>query len=316
MSRGEQVILLQNRRGYAPIMQCGICGFVPTCRDCSVTLTYHKVRFQLRCHFCGSTRQPIAVCPKCSAADMEQRGAGTQRVEEELAEVLPEARIVRMDLDTTHQKNAHTRLLDAFGRGDADILVGTQMVAKGLDFRRVTLVGVVGADVGMHLPDFRAEERTFQLLMQVAGRAGRAELKGEVMLQTHRPDHPVFQYVLPHDYAGFAKVALEERRALGYPPFGRLVAMEFKGPEEARVARLARECTEVVKRELPRTVEVLGPGPAYVARIKKQYRYQALLKAPKAESGLSRAVRLALEAYGRPPAGCRVSANVDPHGLD
>ena len=316
VSRGEQVILLQNRRGYAPIMQCGNCGFVPSCPDCSVTLTYHKVRYQLRCHFCGSTHKPLAFCPKCSSPEMQQRGAGTQRVEEELAEVIPESRILRMDLDTTHQKNAHTRLLDAFGRGDADILVGTQMVAKGLDFRRVTLVGVVGADVGMHLPDFRAEERTFQLLMQVAGRAGRAELKGEVMLQTRRPDHPVFQYVLSHDYAGFAKVALQERRTLGYPPFGRLVAMEFRGPDEARVARLARECMEVVKKELPGSVEVLGPGPAYIARIKKQYRYQALMKAPKTESGLSRAVRRALEAFGRPPAGYRVSSNVDPHGLD
>ncbi len=316
LSRGEQIILLQNRRGYAPVMQCGNCGFVPTCRDCSVTLTYHKVRLQLRCHFCGGTRKPLAICPKCSATEMEQRGAGTQRVEEELAEMLPEARVVRMDLDTTHQKDAHTRILDRFGRGDADILVGTQMVAKGLDFRRVTLVGVVGADVGMHLPDYRAEERTFQLLMQVAGRAGRAELKGEVLLQTYRPDHPVFHYLLSHDYVGFSKVALEERRALRYPPFGRLVAMEFKGPEEARVARLAHECTNVLKRELPRSVDVLGPGSAYVARIKKQYRYQALLKAPKTESSLSRTVRGALEAFGRPPAGYRISANVDPMGLD
>ncbi len=316
LTRREQIILLQNRRGYAPVLQCSNCGFVPTCRDCSVTLTYHKVRLQLRCHFCGGTDKPLTICPKCSATELEQRGAGTQRVEEELADVLPEARVVRMDLDTTHQKDAHTRILDAFGRGDADILVGTQMVAKGLDFRRVTLVGVVGADVGMHLPDYRAEERTFQLLMQVAGRAGRAELKGEVLLQTYRPDHPVFQYLLSHDYRGFSEVALEERRALRYPPFGRLVAMEFKGPEEARVARLAHECTNVFRTELPRSVDVLGPGSAYVARIKRQYRYQALLKAPKTESGLSRTVRGALEAFGRPPAGYRISANVDPLGLD
>ncbi len=316
LARNEQVILLQNRRGYAPILQCSGCGFVPTCPDCSVTLTYHKPRHQLRCHFCGRTHRLLAVCPTCKSRELDQIGAGTQRVEEELAEQVPDARIIRMDLDTTSQKNAHHRILDRFGRGDADILVGTQMVAKGLDFRRVTLVGVVGADLGMHLPDFRAEERTFQLLMQVAGRAGRAELEGEVLLQTRRPDHPVFQYILSHDYASFAAALLEERRLLRYPPFGRLVGVAFKGPDETRVARIAREWTALARENLPESVDLLGPGSAYVARVKKQYRYQTMVKAPKMYTGAVRAVRATLEAYGRPPAGYRISVNVDPMGLD
>ncbi|HYG69777.1 MAG TPA: primosomal protein N', partial [Anaeromyxobacteraceae bacterium] len=189
LDRREQVILLQNRRGYAPVLTCDDCGFTPHCRDCAVSLTVHKPRRQLRCHYCGWTERQPDACPKCGSGALALLGAGTQRVEEELAEAFPEARVLRMDLDTTARRGAHRRLLDAFGSGEADVLLGTQMVAKGLDFPRVTLVGVVNADTGMLLPDFRAAERTFQLLAQVAGRAGRRDLPGEVILQTRNPGH-------------------------------------------------------------------------------------------------------------------------------
>ena len=316
LDRKEQVILLQNRRGFAPFLQCMECGFVPTCRDCSVTLTYHKTHQRLRCHFCLRSEGLITRCPKCSASEMTMVGAGTQRVEEELDALFPAAEVLRMDLDTTRRKDSHVKLLSRFESGKADILLGTQMVAKGLDFGRVTLVGVIGADIGMHLPDFRAEERTFQLLMQVAGRAGRADLKGEVLIQTRRPDHPVFQYITSHDYMAFAKTLLEDRRQLSFPPYARLVSVHFRGPDEDRVAALAREHTATLRKAFPDSVTLIGPGASFVKRVKKQYRYQTLVKAPKHEVGLQHSVREAFSSLERPPAPYRMFANVDPVGMD
>ncbi|HYE97232.1 MAG TPA: primosomal protein N' [Rubricoccaceae bacterium] len=319
LERGEQAILLQNRRGYAPVLTCEACGFTPRCRDCAVSLTVHKAHRHLRCHYCGRAERIPTTCLKCGSEELTFLGAGTQRVEEELAEVFPHARVLRMDLDTTARKGAHRRLLDAFGRGEADVLLGTQMVAKGLDFPRVTLVGVVNADTGMLLPDFRAAERTFQLLAQVAGRAGRADLPGEVILQTRNPDHPALRFALAHDYDGFARAELEEREALGYPPCGRLVGLEFKGPEEAAVRRLADQWTAALRKEggSRAGVEVLGPAPAFVGRIKGQWRYHTLVKASRAVpvAALTHAVRAAEAHVGRPPKGCRVNVDVDPLGL-
>ena len=315
LTRGEQVILLQNRRGYAPVIECQECGFVPVCFDCSVTMTYHKPRRRLRCHYCGRTRRMLAACPKCESTDLSQLGMGTQRVEEELERHFPGASIVRMDLDTTGRKNAHQKILGRFGRGDADILIGTQMVAKGLDFSRVTLVGVISADVGMHLPDFRAEERAFQLLTQVAGRAGRAELRGEVMLQTRNPKHPVFRYVLAHDYAGFAGVMLTERREFHYPPFGRIVGVEFRGPEEEAVGQMARKWTGLLTERVPGSVQVLGPEPAFVGRVKKQYRYHTIIKAPKTVTMLQDVLRETARKFGKVPRGYHVAIDVDAIGL-
>ncbi len=321
LARQEQVILLQNRRGYAPVLECRSCGFAPLCFDCSVTLTYHKAKSRLRCHYCGRTKRLPPACPKCGADDLAMLGAGTQRVEEELARLFPAARLLRMDLDTTTKKNAHRKLLDRFGRGEADILLGTQMVAKGLDFGRVTLVGVVDADVGMLLPDFRAEERTFQLLTQVAGRAGRARLPGEVLLQTRNPDHPVFRHTVAHDYAGFVEAALEERRVFGYPPYGRIVGVEFRGPDEDTVQELGERWTDGLKKEIGRAggpaLEVLGPEPAFIGRIKRQYRYHTLVKAPRnhATPDLQDLLRRANAAFGSLPHGYRLAIDVDAVGL-
>lgn len=313
--RGEQVILLQNRRGYAPIIECQDCGFVPTCFDCSVSMTWHKATGRLRCHYCGRTRRPLAACPKCGSTDLAQLGTGTQRVEEELERHFPGARIARMDLDTTGRKNAHHKILSRFGRGEADILIGTQMVAKGLDFSRVTLVGVINADVGMLLPDFRAEERTFHLLTQVAGRAGRAELRGEVLLQTRNPKHPTFRYILAYDYEGFARAVLPERKELGYPPYGRIVGVEFRGPDEEQVSAMARKWTGILQKNIPASVQVLGPEPAFVGRVKRQYRYHTIIKAPRSVSLLQDALRETERKFGNAPRGYYVSVDVDAIGL-
>ena len=316
LARGEQTILLQNRRGYAPVIECAACGWSPLCRDCSVTLTYHKAKRHLRCHYCGRTARLADVCPKCDAPELEQLGTGTQRVEEELAARFPSARVLRMDLDTTGRKGAHHRLLGRFRRGEADVLLGTQMVAKGLDFPRVTLVGVVNADAGLLLPDFRAEERTFQLLTQVAGRAGRAELKGEVIFQTRNPEHAALRFATTHDYAGFAADVLPERKTFGYPPFGRVVGVEFRGPREETVAEVAERWTDVLLAQAGH-LQVLGPEPAFVGRVKRQYRYHTIIKLPPSfrTSGLQKLLRCTNARAGRPPKGYRVAIDVDAVGL-
>ncbi len=317
LGRGEGVILLQNRRGYSPVVTCDDCGHTPQCRDCAVSLTFHKSHRHLRCHYCGLAEPLPARCPACGSPDLARLGAGTQRVEEELAEVFPGARVLRMDLDTTGRKNAHQKILDAFGRGEADILIGTQMVAKGLDFARVTLVGVVDADTGLLLPDFRASERTFQLLMQVAGRAGRGALRGEVILQTRSPDNPALQHAARHDFAGFLRTELPDRRAFGYPPYGRLVGVEFKGPTERVVQQTAERWTQRLRQRAGASAEVLGPEPAFIGRVKRQFRFHTIVKAegPGHPYALSRLVRAANEQFGSPPKGVRINVDVDPAGL-
>jgi primosomal protein N' (replication factor Y) len=316
VERGEQTILLQNRRGFAPVLECEDCGWAPHCGDCSVSLTLHRTggRGQLRCHYCGRTDRVPRQCPQCGGSDISQIGVGTQRVENELASVVPEATVLRMDRDTTSQKHGHHQILRQFRNG-ADVLLGTQMIAKGLDFSRVTLVGVVDADVGLLFPDFRAEERTFQLLTQVAGRAGRADLQGEVILQTRNPDHSAIRYATTHDYEGFAEEALVERRQFGYPPFGHVATVEFRGPQEDRVERLAVNWTTTLRNHAG-PVEVMGPEPAFIQRVKKQHRYRTLLKS---RSGGAHPLQVALrrtrEAEGTPPNGYHVAIDVDALGL-
>ncbi|MEP0545734.1 MAG: primosomal protein N' [Rhodothermales bacterium] len=320
LAKGEGIILLQNRRGYSPVVTCDDCGWTPHCRDCAVSLTFHKSHRHLRCHYCGRVEPLPTACPQCGSADLAQLGAGTQRVEEELAAVFPDARVLRMDLDTTSRKNAHQKILDAFGRGDADILIGTQMVAKGLDFDRVTLVGVVDADTGLLLPDFRSAERTFQLLMQVAGRAGRGALRGEVILQTRSPENAALGCAAEHDFLGFLRTEMPDRKALGYPPFGRLVGVEFKGPDERGVQAVAERWTRLLQRAAQTQAggtEVLGPNPAFIGRVKKQYRFHTILKGTPSQHAyaLPRLVRAVNEQFGSPPKGVRINIDVDPVGL-
>jgi len=316
IERKEQSIVLLNRRGYAPTVECRACGWTPECTDCSVGMVFHKPLKQLRCHYCGITDHMPRACPACGLDAIELMGTGTQRLEEDMIAALPDARILRMDLDTTTKKDAHHDLLDTFGRGDADILLGTQMVAKGLDFPKVTLVGIVQADAGLSLPDIRAEERVFQLLTQVSGRAGRADLKGEVLLQTRQPGHSVIQHAIRHDYEGFATHALAEREAFGYPPVGRLIGALVSGVDDNRTESMARVWARRVEQAIP-MAQVLGPAPAFIHKVKKSFRHQVLVKLPVRYNALS--VRNALDAatlaLGTLPNGYRVTIDVDPAGV-
>ena len=239
LQKGEQVVLLQNRRGFAPFISCGSCGEPVQCESCKVSLTYHRAKgpAMTRCHYCDFAAPVPQVCPSCGAAELRFEGVGTQKVEEALLEQFPDIRVIRMDVDTTGWKGAHDELVERFRRREADVLLGTQMVAKGLDFPEVTLVGVISADTGMHMPDFRAAERSFQLLTQVAGRSGRGETPGEVVVQTRLPDDPVLLTAAEQDFTAFAKRELDERREAGFPPFGRLLVLRWRGEDEEGCAR-------------------------------------------------------------------------------
>ncbi len=318
LKKREGIIILQNRRGFAPFVECMECGHTEMCDRCNVTLTYHLVRKHLRCHYCGLVRTPPAECPQCHGVQLQLRGIGTQRVEEELVALFPTAHIARMDLDTTSRKGAHERILRRFADGDTDILLGTQMVAKGLDFPRVTLVGVISADTQMLLPDFRSSERTFQLLTQVAGRSGRSSLHGEVVIQTHQPQHYTLKHVVDHDYRGFLEEELVARRELSYPPFSRLVLIEVTGRNEVDVRKHAERLSHSIERS--EAFSQLGPSPAVIGRIREMYRWHLLLKNNKTTdpSGarMRAAVRRALEKFE--PArkrSVRIVVDVDPVGL-
>jgi len=319
INRKEGIILLQNRRGFAPFIECVDCGYTETCKNCNVTLTYHLAKKHLRCHYCGLVRSPQTQCPQCSGPNIQLHGIGTQRVETELATLFPQARVLRMDLDTTSRKGAHDRLLRKFGDGDADILLGTQMVGKGLDFPRVTLVGVISADTQLLLPDFRSTERTFQLLTQVAGRAGRSTLQGEVIIQTHQPQHYALQHVVDHDFVTFVAQELQDRKELDYPPFSRLVLIEAKGKREDQVQEEAERFSKLL-RGTNGAFTVLGPSPAVIGKIKNQYRWHIIVKNKKASdpsgSHLRRALRTALTSFQhKAQRTVRLIIDVDPVGL-
>ncbi len=314
LTKGERIILLQNRRGYAPTVQCTDCGKSIECPHCQVTLTYHATHQNMMCHYCGHTMPALSVCPSCNSAHLHLLGVGTQRVEETLTTQFPDARILRLDVDTTKNKGSHDRILERFSQGQADILLGTQMVAKGLDFPGVTLVGVISADTSIHLPDFRASERTFQLLTQVSGRAGRGVLPGEVVVQTYLPDGEAVQCARHHDFLDFAKRELDARHSLHYPPFGRLILLLFKGRDEQEVARSAGLCAEALRSQSPPDIEVMGPVQAPIGRIQRTYRWQVLLKS-ESPGRLNAATRLALSQFDhRRPRTSRVilSVDVDP----
>jgi primosomal protein N' (replication factor Y) (superfamily II helicase) len=282
MEKKEGIILLQNRRGFAPFIECDDCHYVERCDSCEVTLTYHLAKKHLRCHYCGKVKPVPELCPQCKKPSMKMHGLGTQRVEQDVAALFPEAKLLRMDLDTTSHKGAHDTMLRQFGDGEADILLGTQMVAKGLDFSRVTLVGVISADTQMTLPDFRSAERTFQLLTQVAGRAGRSALKGEVVIQTLQPDHYALKHVLTHDFIGFYNEEIRYRQDAHYPPFTRVILAEFKGPTEQKIQHTAEEFAVRLRAAYP-SVTILGPAPAVIAKIMNNYRWQVLIKSNQAQ---------------------------------
>ncbi|MGH2567589.1 MAG: primosomal protein N' [Bacteroidota bacterium] len=279
LEKKEGVILLQNRRGFSHVVECFDCGHVEKCDNCEVTLTYHVAKKHLRCHYCGFVKKPPTVCPDCGGFEIRFHAFGTQQVQQELERLFPGTTILRMDLDTTTRKGAHSRILTQFERGDADILLGTQMVGKGLDFPRVTLVGVISADTQMLLPDFRASERTFQMLTQVAGRAGRARLAGEVIIQTLQPQHYSLKHVVSHDFPGFYKEELDYRKELDYPPFSRVVLVEFKGERENEVQHHAKKFAEYLEQQhLEKHSTLLGPADAAIPKIRKRFRKHIIIK--------------------------------------
>jgi primosomal protein N' (replication factor Y) len=302
LERGEQSILFLNRRGYATSLVCPKCGAVSECPSCSVAYTYHQTDSCLRCHICGGWRPVPDACPECGDPAFKYSGFGTQRAETALQKCFPQARILRMDTDVTTRKHSHDELLGTFRSGRADILIGTQMIAKGLDFPNVTLVGVLLADTSLHMPDFRAAERTYQLLAQVSGRAGRAELPGEVFVQTYSPDHPAVRAAAADGgFAAFATQELAERKEGGYPPYTHLICLTFKGESEAKV----RFAAERFGRDLLRTVtgteiSVSEACPAPLAKAKNLYRYQLLLRAP-TTGAMTRRLRALLAQNPLPP---------------
>jgi primosomal protein N' (replication factor Y) (superfamily II helicase) len=281
LRRGEQCLILINRRGFSSYLQCRDCGVVPQCIRCSVSLTYHRRDRTLKCHYCDFSQAAPATCPACQSLALLPFGLGTQQVEDTLQALLPTAKMGRMDRDTTRGKSAHQQILRTLGRGDIDILVGTQMIAKGHDYPNITLVGVVSADATLAIPDFRAPERLFQLLTQVAGRAGRGQAEGAVFIQTFRPDHYSVGFAKYHDYAGFFDEELRRRQAMFYPPFTRLARLLLDGPDAQRVETVSAWVGAVLQRHLPaqQQLVVLGPAEAPVAKIHNRYRWHFLLKA-------------------------------------
>ncbi|MDC0015325.1 primosomal protein N', partial [Flavobacteriales bacterium] len=272
----EQIILFQNRRGYNPSWLCEACGWVPQCKNCDISLTYHKYTHQQKCHYCGYTEKPITKCKACGSNSLKMQGFGTEKVEEDLSLFFPKSSVKRMDYDTTRNKNGYQNIIDDFEQGVIDILVGTQMVTKGLDFDNVGIVGVLNADSLLHYPDFRSYERSFQLLTQVAGRAGRKEKQGKVVIQTYSPDHPVIQKVIDNDYHGMYEQEIEEREKYGYPPFYRLIQLTIKHRERERSEEAAKELGKLLKKQLG--ARVLGPETPAISRVKNLYINQIIIK--------------------------------------
>ncbi|MGT2846586.1 primosomal protein N' [Streptococcus massiliensis] len=294
LDRKEQIVLMLNRRGYSSFVMCRECGTVDTCPNCDISLTLHMDTKSMNCHYCGFSKAIPRVCPNCSSPSMRYYGTGTQKAYDELAELFPQARILRMDVDTTRKKGSHETILEAFGRGEADILLGTQMIAKGLDFPNVTLVGVLNADTALNLPDFRSSERTFQLLTQVAGRAGRAEKAGRVLIQSYNPHHYAIDFARQQNYEGFYAYEMGIRRMWGYPPYYFTVGLTLSHMSEEQVVRKTYEVMEILRKNLSQQVQILGPTPKTIARTHNLYHYQILLKYKK-EAGLEKALNQILE---------------------
>jgi primosomal protein N' (replication factor Y) (superfamily II helicase) len=280
LKAGGQIILFLNVRGYSPVFWCRNCGAGVKCPDCDVTLTWHKTRGVALCHSCDYSTEPPSACPKCGKPGLLSLGIGTERLESEVRTRFPEYKCLRMDSDTMQQRGSHDTALEAFRHGDVRILLGTQMIAKGLDFPNVTLVGVIDADTLLHQPDMRSAERTFQLIAQVAGRTGRSAKGGRVLVQTASPDQPAILKASSHDYAGFANEELKHRQALKVPPFTHLARVILRGPRESELKAYSEKCGQILKsaaQELGLEIRILGPAPCLVTRLKANFRYHLQL---------------------------------------
>lgn len=279
LKRKEQIILFLNRRGFSTFVSCRSCGYVFKCDECDISMTYHKNGL-LICHYCGKTKREPRECPKCHSKYVKFFGAGTQRVEEEVKKYFNNVRILRMDVDTTRDKHSYERIYNTFKNGEADILIGTQMVSKGLDFKNVTLVGILAADMSINIPDYRAAERTFQIITQVAGRAGRGDKQGEVLIQTYTPQHYSLQYAVNYDYEGFYEKEFTVRAMMKYPPFGKLLLINGTSKKEELLKNFMHKITMMIKPlvESCLDIEILGPIPCMISKVKENYRWKIVIK--------------------------------------
>jgi primosomal protein N' (replication factor Y) len=315
LAKREQVILFLNRRGYATHLFCPKCGYIAECPNCSVKLTYHKKAEQLTCHLCGLVKPAPKICPApdCRDPAIRYAGMGTEKVEEAIAQAFPKARVQRMDSDTMTKKSLYREIFKNFRVGKIDILVGTQMIAKGLHFPNVTLVGIIFADMALHLPDFRAGERTFQLLVQVAGRAGRGDVEGEVIVQSFTPFHPAIQYARQHDFLGFYDQEIEYRRQLRYPPITRMISLTFRSRSEDRARFFAEAYARELRKQIAATDVLADPTPAPLAKVQNQYRYHVIVRGEKIMR-LTGAVAKVMAGLKRDP-DVHVAVDVDPQSL-
>ncbi|HLR54150.1 MAG TPA: primosomal protein N' [Pseudogracilibacillus sp.] len=309
----QQIVLLLNRRGYSNFALCRDCGHVEECPNCDISLTYHKRDHRLKCHYCAYEQAMPALCPKCDSEHIRFFGTGTQRVEEALTKLIPEARVIRMDVDTTRRKGAHERLLERFSNQEADILLGTQMIAKGLDFENVTLVGVLAADSLLHLPDFRSAEKTFQLITQVSGRAGRHRLPGEVIVQTYTPDHYSITLASQYKYQDFYEKEMKMRHAFLYPPYMFLVLFTLSDENKLNVYQTALQLQKNLANQTGKNVVILGPSPSPLARVKKRFRYQIMIKYRDKQTLLT-VIREALQQTPQKK-GLQITVDFNPYHL-
>ncbi|MEY3433391.1 MAG: primosomal protein, partial [Bacteroidota bacterium] len=287
LQQQKQVILFQNRRGYTPYKICGTCGYIPHCDHCDVTLTYHKLNHKLQCHYCGKTYPVLPSCVACGSSKWVERKFGTEKVEEELQTLFPNHSVARMDIDTIRGKNAHDEMIRSFESQRIDILVGTQMVVKGLDFEHVSLVGILDADGLLAFTDFRVNERAFQLMEQVSGRSGRKGDRGRVIIQTSNPNHPIIKLVSEHNYAGLYAFEMNSRKTFNYPPFSRIIQLYFKHSDKQK----AKSASEFITSRLKPIFDdnLVGPAEPVINRVKNKYIYEMMLKLPRDGSGNSRA---------------------------
>ena len=312
LTKHEQSILMLNRRGFSSFIMCRDCGFVLKCPNCDISLTMHLDTHTMRCHYCGHEEPIPQRCPQCHGRHIRYYGTGTEKATKELQTLLPTARILRMDVDTTRRKGMHEKLLQKFGNGQADILLGTQMIAKGLDFPNVTLVGVLNADTGLDLPDFRASERSFDLLSQVSGRAGRADKKGQVIVQTFNPDNYVIRLVQAHDYRKFFNTEMQIRQLASYPPYYYTIRLMGSHEDEQVAAKMMYDIRQELGNQLASDTMILGPTPRAIARLKKRYYYQIVIKYrqdPQLHSLLTKIMQEAQNKYQR---GAELAIDPDP----
>ncbi|CAM2362057.1 primosomal protein N' [Listeria seeligeri] len=315
IAKKEQTVLMLNRRGYSSFVMCRDCGYVVECPNCDISQTYHQASNKMKCHYCGHEESVPKKCPSCEGEHIRYFGTGTQKVEESLTKLIPEARVIRMDVDTTRTKGAHEKLLRSFRNHEADILLGTQMIAKGLDFPDITLVGVLNADTMLHLPDFRASERTFQLLTQVSGRAGRHERTGEVVVQSYNPEHYSIEFAKKHDFIGFYHHEMQLRKMGAYPPFYYLTMINVSDENEMKAIRTIQEMVNFLRGKLGPEAVILGPVPSTIARIKNKYRYQCIIKY-KIEPNLKQELKTLITHYQKDQQkGLTINIDVQPYVL-